>query len=240
MSSPRFQLSLPAPARSSAPEEGAAVSARYDEPAGGPTRGGVLLAHGAGYHMEAPFLERIASGLVELGFGVLRFNYPYRERALRAGKRMLPVDPARVLEAAHGAALGALITRSGDARPVLAGKSLGARIGTHLAAKDFACRGLALLGYPLHPARKPEKQRSEHFPAIAQPALFLQGTRDELCDLALLRDALARFGGPTTLAVLDTADHSFKTLKRSGLSEDDVHTWLLARIDRWERETFPT
>jgi predicted alpha/beta-hydrolase family hydrolase len=215
------------------------VGALYAEPAGGPSRGGLLLAHGAGYHMESPFLERVARGLVELGFAVQRFNYPYRERALAERKRMKPVDPTRVLEAAHAAALGALIERSGDARPVLAGKSLGGRIATHLAAKDHPCRGLALLGYPLHPAKRPEKERSEHFPAIAQPALFLSGTRDELCDLDRLRVALERFGGPVTLAVLETADHSFKTLKTSGLDESAVHAWLLDRIDRWEQATCP-
>jgi len=122
---------------------------------------------------------------------------------------------------------------------VLAGKSLGARIGTHLAAKDAPCRGLALLGYPLHPAGKPDKERSEHFPRIAQPALFVQGTRDDLCDLDRLRAALDRFGGPATLAVLDTADHSFKTLKKSGLDEDAVFAWILERIDRWEQAAFP-
>jgi len=238
-SSSRFELDLEAPASRGRPARSVRVGARYDEPAGGPERGGLLLAHGAGYHMESPFLERVAAGLVARGFGVLRFNYPYRERALAEGKRMKPVDPPAVLEAAHAAALAALIERSGDARPILAGKSLGARVGTLLAAKDEPCRGLALLGYPLHPAKKPEKQRSEHFAAIAQPALFLQGTRDDLCDLDLLRAALERFGGAPTLAILDTADHSFKTLKKSGLDEDDVHAWLLDRIDRWEQDAFP-
>jgi hypothetical protein len=240
-STERFELAVAA-ARSRTARAGsgeARVSARYDAPLDGPARGGLLLAHGAGYHMESPFLERLAAGLVALGFGVLRFNYPYRERALAEGKRMKPVDPPAVLEAAHRAALAALIERSGDPRPVLAGKSLGARIGTLLAAKDEPCRGLALLGYPLHPARRPEKERSEHFPAIAQPALFLQGTRDELCDLDRLGAALERFGGPVTLAVLETADHSFRTLRSSGMDENDVHAWLLERIDRWERAAFP-
>jgi predicted alpha/beta-hydrolase family hydrolase len=240
--SSRFELVFDAPPSRSGrrgPEGTTRVGALYAAPAGGPSRGGLQISHGAGYHMESPFLERIAAGLVARGFGVLRFNYPYRERALAEEKRMKPVDPTPVLEATHAAALAALIERSGDPRPVLSGKSLGARIATHLAAKDAPCRGVALLGYPLHPARRPEKERSEHFAAIAQPALFLQGTRDELCDLDRLSAALGRFGGPVTLEVLETADHSFRTLKASGLDEDDVHAWILERIDRWERATFP-
>ncbi|MEM7306737.1 MAG: alpha/beta family hydrolase [Planctomycetota bacterium] len=216
------------------------VSALYQEPGCGPSRGGVLLAHGAGYHMESPFMTRLAEGLVSQGFGVLRFNYPYRERALQQDKRMLPPDRAPVLEGAHAAALAELTERSGDARPLLAGKSLGARIGTLLAAKDHPCRGLILFGYPLHPAKQPQKERSEHFPAIVQPALFLQGTRDELCDLTLLSTALERYGGTPTVEVLDTADHSFRVLKKSGLSEDGVFEWLLDRVDRWEATSFPT
>ena len=215
------------------------LSAVYQEPRGGPERGGLLLAHGAGYHLGSPFLERLAAGLVDLGFGVLRFNYPYRERALAEGKRMKPPDPTAILEQAHALALAELIERSGDRRPLLAGKSLGGRIGSHLAAKDHPCRGLVLFGYPLHPPKRPEKERSEHFGAIVQPALFLQGTRDPLCDLERLDRALRRFGGSPTVAVLDTADHSFKTLKRSGLDEDDVFAWLFQRVDRWEASAFP-
>lgn len=215
------------------------LSALFDEPPGGPVRGGLLFAHGAGHHMESPWTERVAAGLVALGFAVLRFNYPYRQRALREGIRMRPTDPVEVLETAHALALAELIQRSGDPRPLLAGKSLGARISSHLAAKDHPCRGLALFGYPLHPPGKPERQRSEHFPAIVQPALFLQGTRDALCDLDLLATALERLGGAPTVEVLETADHSFEVLKRSGLSGDEVHEWLLDRVDRWEAGAFP-
>jgi predicted alpha/beta-hydrolase family hydrolase len=228
-----MQTRLELPFRAPGAEDVAPLSALYEEGSAGARRGGLLLAHGAGYGMESPFMARLAQGLVELGFGVLRFNYPYRERALRAGKRMLPTDPRAVLEAAHALALAELARRSGDPRPWLAGKSLGARVSTLLAAKDEPCRGLVLFGYPLHPAGQPEKERSEHFPAIAQPALFLQGTRDDLCDVERLQRALARFGGPVALELLETADHSFKTLKKSKMSEDDVFAWLLERVDRF-------
>lgn len=226
----RLEL-LPAPSGSKPAHP---LSALYEEPAGGATRGAALLAHGAGYDMESPFMSRLAAGLVELGYALLRFNYPYRERALREKKHMLPPDPRPVLEAAHACALQELVARSGDPRPMLSGKSLGARIATLLAAKDHPCRSLVLFGYPLHPPGRPAEERSEHFPAIAQPALFLQGTRDDLCDVDRLRAALQRFGGPVALELLATADHSFKTLKSAGMSEDDVFRWLFERVGRFE------
>lgn len=200
----------------------------------GGERAAVLLAHGSGSHMEHPFAEAITGGLLERGFGVLRFQYPYRELALQVGRNR-PPDRAPVLEAAHLVALEALRERAGDRRVVLAGKSLGGRISTHLAAKDARCDGLVLLGYPLHPAGKPEKLRREHFPAIAQPALFLQGTRDALCDLRLLDEALTTFGGRVTLEVVDDADHSFHVRRSSGRDDAAVVVELLDAIDRWER-----
>src|SRR5262249_5263023 len=129
--------------------------------------------------------------------------------------------------------------RSGSRRILLAGKSMGGRISTYLAAKGERCAGLVLFGYPLHPPKQPAKIRSEHFSAIAQPALFLQGTRDEFAELPLLRSALERYGGRATLEVIDTADHGFHVLKSSGKSDDEVRELLLDRVERWERETFP-
>ena len=226
MSSETLELSVDHPRIDS-------VQARFEAPAT-PPRAAVLLAHGSGLHMDSPFQEAIAAGLLAQGFSVLRFNYPYRELALREGKNR-PPDRAPVLEAVHEQALLALRERSAGIRVVLAGKSLGGRISTHLAAKDESCSGLVLLGYPLHPAGKPEKLRHEHFPAIVQPALFLQGTRDALCDLALLRSALQRFGGRATLEVIEDADHSFHVRKSSGRDDAGVLKELLSAIDTWER-----
>jgi hypothetical protein len=169
---------------------------------------------------------------------VLRFNSPYQERA-RARGANLPPDRQPVLEAAHAVALGALAERAGDRRLLLAGKSMGGRISTYLAAKGERCAGLVLFGYPLHPPHQPARTRSEHFPTIAQPALFLQGTRDEFADLALLRAALARYGGRATLEVIEGADHGFRVAKSSGRTDDEVRELLLERVSSWEREAFP-
>lgn len=214
------------------------LSARFDSPERDARASAILLAHGAGLPMDAPWMQAVASGLVARGFPVLRFNYPYKERARRSGKE-LPPDRTAVLEEAHAAALAALAERAGSRRLLLAGKSMGGRIATHLAAKGERCAGLVLFGYPLHPPQQPGKVRSEHFPAIAQPALFLQGTRDEFAELELLRAALARYGGRATLEVIEGADHGFHVRKSSGRTDEEVLAGLLERVARWERETFP-
>jgi hypothetical protein len=217
---------------------GAELSAQLDEPEGQTRTSAILLAHGAGFGLDSPWMEAVARGLAARGFLVMRFNYPYRERAARE-RRDLPPDRADVLEAAHAAALAALVERAGTRRVILAGKSMGGRISTHLAAKGEHCAGLVLFGYPLHPPKQPAKTRSEHFPAIAQPALFLQGTRDEFAELELLRTALARYGGRATLEVIEGADHGFHVPKKSGRTDDEVRELLLDRVARWESETFP-
>ncbi|HVS09048.1 MAG TPA: alpha/beta family hydrolase [Planctomycetota bacterium] len=215
-----------------------AVSALLQEPSRTGRGSAILLAHGAGADMDSGFLAAIARGLSERGFPVLRFRYPYMEAHARGGARR-PPDPPAVLESVHSAALAELRRRTPGLRAILCGKSLGGRIGTHLAAKGEDAAGLVLLGYPLHPAGRPGKERSEHFPAIVQPALFLQGNRDALCDLDRLRAALARYGGRATLAVVEGADHSFAVPARSGRGPEEVREELLGWIDRWEHATWP-
>ena len=217
----------------------AAVAALWTAPAGSVQALPILLANGAGLPMRSPWMTAVAEGLTARGFGVLRFDYPYQERSVREGRR-LPPDRRPVLEDCHARVLAALVERTGVARPILAGKSMGARLSTILAAKDVPCRGLVLFGYPLHPAGKPERLRSEHFPAVVQPALFLQGTRDALCDLALLERELARYGGSATVEVVEGADHGFHVLKRSGRSDEAVLETLLDRTAAWIEESFGT
>jgi len=220
------------------PFHGDALSARFQPALGRPRKSAILLAHGAGHHFDSAWMAEVALGLAARGFPVLRFNYLYRERAQREGRERAP-DRTAVLEEAHAAALAALEARAGGARLLLAGKSMGGRIGTHLAAKGERAAGLVLFGYPLHPPGQQDKVRSEHFPAIAQPALFLQGTRDDFADLELLRAALARYGGQATLEIVEGADHSFHVPKKLGKSDEEVRDALLERVARWESETFP-
>jgi predicted alpha/beta-hydrolase family hydrolase len=144
-----------------------------------------------------------------------------------------------VLEACYRAVL-AQLRADADLRPtrlVIGGKSMGGRMASHLAAAGEAVDGLLFLGYPLHPAGKPETLRAAHLQRIAVPMLFLAGTRDALCRLDLLRAALA--GLPqATLHVVDDGDHSFAVRARSGRDQAAVRgeivdaslTWLATAV----------
>lgn len=214
------------------------VSATLDVPDEDAGRAVILFGHGAGAPMTSDFMQVVAEGLAALGFPVLRFNYVFSELAGREGRRRPPDPKPRLLET-HRAALAALRERYPERRLLLAGKSMGGRMSTYLAAEGDDCAGLVLFGYPLHPPGKPEKLRSEHFAAIPQPTLFLQGTRDALCNLDLLRRELESFGGAVTLEVLDDADHDFGVPKRTGRTRAEVLADLVERFDAWERATWP-
>jgi len=208
------------------------VAGNWDWPEGEFGNAACLLAHGAGASMESEFMARVAEALAKAGVPVLRFRYAYAERAARAGRRR-PPDRRAALESVHLAALKALRERLPDKQVLLAGKSMGGRMASLLAAEGTPCAGLVFLGYPLHPAGQPQKLRSEHFAACLQPALFLQGDRDRLCDLKLLRPALELYGGSARLEVIEGADHGFEILKRSGLDRDEVRADLVRRILAW-------
>lgn len=216
----------------------ASVAARIDRPAGPPREAAILFAHGSGVDMEHTWMETASAALVARGFAVMRFRYPYMERAVQLG-RVQPPDRAPALEDAHSAALAEFRRRLEPRRVLLAGKSMGARIATHIAAKGAVAHGLVLYGYPLHPPRKPEQQRSEHFAALVQPALFLLGTRDEFSTPDELRAALSRFGGRATLEIVAGGDHSFALPASARKPLELVLAELAANVDRWERETWP-
>ena len=190
----------------------------------------VLLAHGAGVPMDSPFMQHVAEGIAAGGHPVLTFNYSYAERMHREEKRR-PPDRRPILELVHRAALAWLGERY-DALPVLAGKSLGGRMSSYLAAEGEGA-GLVFFGYPLHPAGKPEKTRSEHFPTLAQPALFLQGTRDALAQPDLLKEHLERYGGEARVEWIDDADHDFKVPKRTGRTREEVLDELVRHSLGW-------
>jgi uncharacterized protein len=168
-----------------------------------------VLGPAAGTQVTHPPLARVAAGLAGRGYPVVGFNFAYAE----AGRR-LPDPPAR-LEAAFRDVV-AFARRRLDRRLVLGGRSMGGRIASRIAAAGEPCAGLALLGYPLHPAGRPERLRTAHWPELAVPVLFVQGDRDALCDLDLLeRERRARLGQVATrLHVLDGADHGFRVRGR--------------------------
>lgn len=175
-----------------------------------------VLAHGAGGSLEDPLLVEVARALAKRGHGVARFNFGYRD----AGRR-LP-DRAPILEATWLEVLQHLRRRRKARRFILGGKSMGGRMASHLAARGEAMHGLLLLGYPLQPMTRPSRKpdapapvlRSAHLPEIEAPTLFVQGTRDPLCDLALLRPALASMKARRDLLVIEGADHSLAVPKK--------------------------
>jgi uncharacterized protein len=201
----------------------------------GPERGAdraVLLAHGAGADMHAAALTTFADALAKAGVPVLRFNYPYRA----AGKRA-PDRPA-VLAAATREAARELARRTKLApdRLVLGGRSMGGRYAS-LAVGDaddpLPALGLLLLGYPLHPAGKPEQLRVEHFPRIKVPVLFVSGTRDSLAGAEALEQHARTIRGPVSFHWIDTADHGYRPLKASGRTTDDVLEEVAAASVDW-------
>lgn len=195
----------------------------------------VVLAHGAGTDMTAPLLVAVADGLARHGFPTVRFNFPYKERGGRAP------DPAPVLERCYRAVLAQVRAERGLSarRLVIGGKSMGGRMASHLAAAGESVDGLFLLGYPLHPAGKPEQIRAAHLARIQAPLLFLAGTRDALCRLDLLRTVLG--GLPNaTLHIIDDGDHSFAVPKRSSRDRAAVLDEIITAGVTWLRSAVGT
>ena len=201
-----------------------------------------VLAHGAGAGMDHPFMEAMAQRLADRGIATFRYRFPYMESG-----RKRP-DHARVLQATVHAAIDAA-GRAAPRLPIVAGgKSMGGRMTSLLmaGAPHAAVRGLAFLGFPLHAAGKPSARRGEHLAQVAVPMLFLQGTRDALADLDLLRpiiDALDdgriddRGARATlrlaTLRVIEGGDHGFHVLVRSGRTQDEVLDELADALVAW-------
>jgi predicted alpha/beta-hydrolase family hydrolase len=188
----------------------------------------IVIAHGAGNDMQAPFISTLHAGFAAHGLLSIKFNFPYKERGGKAP------DRAPVLEATWRAVIAAVRQDPlAPARVFLAGKSMGGRMASHVAAQGEHCDGLVFFGYPLHPARQPEKLRAAHLPAVRCPMLFIQGTRDPLCDLAQLRDVLVPVHAAHTVHVIDGADHSFKLPRRSGRGMEDVMQEIVATTVAW-------
>lgn len=169
----------------------------------------VVLAHGAGAPMTHPFMEAAAEGLVARDLAVLRFQFPYMDQRTATGTNC-PPDRAPVLLATWRAILDRVRGMKGAGPVVMAGKSLGGRMASMLLAEGGApeVRGAVYLGYPLHPSGQPGKLRDAHLPDVRVPQLFVSGTRDPLCDLALLRPVLRRIGPAARLVTVERGDHS--------------------------------
>src|SRR5208283_5477516 len=194
-----------------------------------PARACYLLAHGAGAGINHPFMHAVAAELAGRGIATLRYQFPYMER------RAKRPDPPWLAHATVRAA-AALAVRLAPALPLVAGgKSFGGRMTSQAQAASPlpGVRGLIFLGFPLHPAGKPSDERATHLSAVKIPMLFLQGTRDQLADLHLLRDLAGRLGTRATLRLFSDADHSFHVPARTGRKDSEVMAELLDALAGW-------
>lgn len=188
-----------------------------------------VMAHGAGAGMTHPFMAAVAAGLRQRGIATLRYQFAYMERG---SKR--PDTPALAHAAVRAAVEAAAVKLPG--LPLFAGgKSFGARMTSQAqaAAPLPGVRGLLFVGFPLHPAGKPAVTRADHLAEVAVPMLFLQGSRDKLAELELLRPVVKALGRRATLRVFEHADHSFHVPARSGSSDGRVMEEMLEAAVGW-------
>ena len=189
----------------------------------------LVLAHGAGAGMKHPFLEKLSGELAGVGVATLRYQFPYMEQ-----QRRVPDTPA-VLTATVRAAVRAAAGAAPELPLLAGGKSLGGRMTSTAAAREpleGVC-GIVFFGFPLHPPNRPGTKRAEHLARVGVPMLFLQGTRDALANLDLLRPVCDGLENRATLRVIAEADHSFHVLKRSGKNDAAIVRELAQAVASW-------
>jgi len=189
----------------------------------------LVLAHGAGAGMEHPFMAAVAAGLAGRGVATLRYQFPYMERGAKR-----PDAPALAQAAVRAAVDEA--ARLVPALPLFAGgKSFGGRMTSQAQSLSplAGVRGLVFLGFPLHPPGKASDERGSHLLGVNVPMLFLQGSRDDFADMALLAPLVERLGARAMLKVLADADHSFHVPARSGRKDAEVREEMLAAVAGW-------
>jgi predicted alpha/beta-hydrolase family hydrolase len=188
-----------------------------------------VVAHGAGAGMTHPCLEAVAQELAGQSVATMRYKIPYMENKVRRP------DPPRVAGAAVAAAV-AEAARLTPKLPIFAGgKSFGGRMTSQAAAHGLlpGIRGIAFLGFPLHPPGNVSDARGDHLAEVTVPMLFLQGTRDTFADLSLLKPLCKRLGKGTALRLFDDADHSFHVPARTGRKDAEVRQELVAALAEW-------
>jgi predicted alpha/beta-hydrolase family hydrolase len=208
-------------------ERGASVSGLSLQPVA--ARAYMALAHGAGAGMTHRSMAALADGLFERGIATLRYQFPYMERG---SKRP---DPPATAHAAVKAAVAEAARRAGELPLFAGGRSFGGRMTSQ--AQAIAplpgVRGLVFFAFPLHPAGKPSTARAEHLSEVEIPMLFLQGTRDELAVIELLRPVVEGLGARATLALAQDADHAFHVPAKTGRKDVDILAELLDAAAEW-------
>lgn len=196
-----------------------------------PRRFVLILAHGAGGHMEQKTIEWLAEIARSCGLRVVRFNFLYKA----LGKGM--PDRMPVLIATYRAVIASVREQLKPDRLVIGGHSMGGRTASMIAAEGDATDGLLLFGYPLHPAGKPEKLRDAHLSSIKTPTLQLNGTEDELCTKEIMDRVVFDLDPRVwTLHWIGGADHSYSVSKASGRTHKDVTEEIAHTVENWSRD----
>jgi len=188
-----------------------------------------VFGHGAGAGMRHRFMEDASAVLADYQIATLRYQFPYVEQGSRR------IDPQPILLSTVRSAVAAARDAAGDLPLLAGGKSMGGRMTSLAASKEPLpdVKGIVFFGFPLHPAGEPATERGEHLAAVPNPMLFLQGTRDKLAELDLLRPVVERLGARATLHVVEGGDHGFDVLKRSGRTSADVLEELARATVSW-------
>lgn len=191
----------------------------------------LVLGHGAGAGMRHHAMEASAETLAQAGIATLRYQFPYSERGTGG------LDSPAILTETVRAAVAKAAELAPELPLLAGGRSMGGRMTSQAAAAEPlpGVRGIVFYAFPLHPSGKPGTERAAHLAAVTVPLLFLQGTRDTLAELDLLRPVVEGLGDRATLHVVDTADHSFKVQKRSGLTDRGALEQLAGVVADWAR-----
>ena len=211
------------------PEKGE-VSAIQMRPEG--ARHLLVLGHGASTNMKHPTMLSIAEALAEVGVATFRYNFPYSENGRGRDSQAVCVETIRnAVKAAHEAAP--------DLTLLAGGHSFGGRMTTTAQSEEPLenVKGLVLFSFPLHLAGRPDTKRAEHLAGIKIPMLFFSGTRDELATLDLFEPAIEMLGRRATLHKIDTANHSYKVLKKMRTSDEDVFAEMARVLKDWSVKT---
>lgn len=193
-----------------------------------------VFGHGAGAGIHHAFMEVVAGLLAERGVATFRYHFPYMEAGRKAP------NPAAILVKTVRSAVVAAVSAVPDLPVFAGGKSMGGRMTSIAASTEplRSVRGLALFGFPLHPAGRESSDRGDHLEAVGLPMLFMQGTRDKLANLDLLRPVLDTVQPVPTLHVVEGADHGFHVLKRSGRTDEEVMVEMCDSLVDWAGRIF--
>jgi predicted alpha/beta-hydrolase family hydrolase len=208
-------------------EKAGIVSGLFLDPGG--ARALLVLAHGAGAGMRHSFMEEVAAKLADQGVATLRYQFPYMEKHTKRP------DSQSVLTDTVRAAVAAAKKHARELPLFAGGKSMGGRMTSVAAAERplDGVRGLIFLGFPLHAAGRPSAERGQHLAEIQIPMLFLQGSRDALAELKLLKPLCAEIGKRAELFVVEGGDHSFHMLKSAGRSDGEVMDEMVKKAAVW-------